>query len=182
MDVADVFPYSCETCRDPVLLNSEEYRQRQFKRGRYGARILCDRCNPAVEEPVVEEPVVTVKRQRTPRGTTFVPHGASAHLTLTPKERADYGVIVTIREQTTMELHTFESKGHPKDALNRACDFIDGLEGDWRIVTISGPVSIYRDLQGAHDPGIPKSEPSRLKRIGRDDLLELLPHGVSNAT
>lgn len=65
---------------------------------------------------------------------------------------------------------------------------LDGMEGDWRIVSVSTPSSIFRDLQGMRGegdtregedrragPSDPRStEQVSLGRIGRLDLLQPL--------
>jgi hypothetical protein len=185
MASGDLFSYACEKCDNSVILTFSEYEQRQFKKGKYGARIVCDTCNaPPAPEPevvVVEAPLKRASPQTV--DTRFVPMGATTTMTLTPKERADYGVIVTIREQATMRTHTFSVPGRLTQALSQACEMIDAIpEGDWKIVTISNPISIFRDLQGSHDPNDARPEVGRLQRARRRDLLEILPHGTPNTT
>lgn len=182
MDVpSDLFPYACERCDNFVMLTTREYASRKKGRGKYGAQILCESCSTvAVEPPAVEEPDPPRPRRRKPppRSSMFVPEGATKGISLTPKERDDYGVTLTIREQTTHQLHTFSVRGSLVKSLAEACDLIDQIrEGEWKIVSISNPISIFRDLQGSHDPGVPNAEAQKLGRIGRRDLLEVIPYG-----
>ena len=97
------------------------------------------------------------------------------------------GITVTLREQTTGDMHTVVERGHVKDALSRVCHYADVLEGDWKIVSISTPSSIYRDLHGHRgqhreegkdrdgsyaDPR--SAEVNMLGQIGRVDMLQPL--------
>lgn len=89
---------------------------------------------------------------------------------------SDDGVIVTMREQGSGELNTITRPGKPEQALRDICVLIDGAAGDWRIVTISTPNSIYRDLQADRqrdtDHRVDPPEQAMLNKIGRRDLLE----------
>lgn len=89
-------------------------------------------------------------------------------------DRQSAGVIVTAREQTTGLRDVFHRAG--PDALRAVCDVIDALDGDWRVLSICTPDTIYRDLQGtrAAEWGAETSmpEPTMLGRIGRLDLLD----------
>jgi hypothetical protein len=102
-------------------------------------------------------------------------------------ERERTGVIVTVREQTTGQLHTFHEVGQAKRAMLTVADLVDAMEGDWKIVALSTPTSIFRDLQGlrgelaasAIAPHRALSDPRTnemmmLGLIGRMDLLQPL--------
>ena len=108
-------------------------------------------------------------------------------LNITPRERDIYGATVTIRNQETRELRTLHHAGAPGPALREIVAEIDAAEGNWLVVAISSPNSIYRDLQGsriafdsthsAHEKSVadPRSnESNALARVGRMDLLEPL--------
>lgn len=182
MDVSDVFPYACEKCGNPVLLTLVEYNERKFKEGKYGSRIICPDHGETAPEPEHEEPPV-LTRKRPPSRHGFVPEGNTKNLSLTPKERGEYGVTVTIREQETMELHTFTVPGPLRKALEEACDLIDEIgKGDWKIVCISNPISIFRDLQGSHDLTQVGANAHKLSVVRRMDLLEVIPHGEKRPT
>lgn len=88
----------------------------------------------------------------------------------------DDGVIVTMREQGSGELNTITRPGKPEQALRDICVLIDGAAGDWRIVTISTPNMIYRDLRADRerdsDHRVDPPEQAILNKIGRCDLLE----------
>lgn len=107
--------------------------------------------------------------------------GRTPHITLTPAERMEYGVTLTVREQETLKVEAFCVNGPVMSALKEACDRIDAAEGDWKIVSISTPSSIFRDLQGAHSKNRATPEQERLGRIGRADLLEPRPFGFARS-
>lgn len=103
------------------------------------------------------------------------------------QERQRDGAIVSLREQDTGRLDTVHVTGKTRDALEQLCDMIDQRDGDWKIVAISTPASIFRDLQGVRgqyqrasskrrstldDPRT--AEWSMLSQVGRLDLLQPL--------
>lgn len=107
----------------------------------------------------------------------------ATELTISGQDRSAFGGIVTIREQTTDRREVLHCEG--KGWLERIVEDIDALEGDWRIVTISTPTTIYRDLQGtrAH-PWTSSSqlpEPFMLGPLDRLDLLDPVQHHLSIA-
>ena len=67
---------------------------------------------------------------------------------LSPKERDLYGVIVSVRHQQTGQMRSLHEPGRAREALARACERVTAMGDEWRIVSISTPPSIYRDLQG----------------------------------
>lgn len=110
-------------------------------------------------------------------------------------ERARYGVIVTAREQQTGRVKTMHQIGAPTGAIHEVVETLDSMEGDWKVVSISTPASIYRDLQGGrsvraddqyeHRPHLsdPRTtEVSMLSRLGRLDLLEPLRNPGADVT
>lgn len=110
-------------------------------------------------------------------------------LGINAQDRAAYGVIVTAREQTSDQRIVLHRSG--RDGLQQVCDVLDALVGDWRVLTVSTPATIYRDLQGtrAREWGAETQtpEPSVLGKVGRLDLLDPvyhrteLPRGQSHA-
>lgn len=68
-------------------------------------------------------------------------------LNMGPGDR-DYGVIVTVQNQETGRLHSLHESGGAIDAVGRACDRIDEMGDAWKIVSVSSPRSVFRDLQG----------------------------------
>lgn len=111
-------------------------------------------------------------------------------LTLSPSER-HYGVIVTCGHVDGPPWWTFHVPGGAVAALKEACRRIDEAGEGWRIMSISVPSSIFRDLHGTRQDhserplGVgtvvslrsgrdedPRSyEYTALGRIGRLDLL-----------
>jgi hypothetical protein len=102
-------------------------------------------------------------------------------------ERQRDGILVTLREQTSGHLKTVHETGPTREALERVCDYTESLEGDWKIVSVSTPGSIFRDLQGRrgqhedarHEKNGGFSDPrttewNSLGRIGRLYLLQPL--------
>lgn len=182
-----MFAYQCEKCGQEVPLTQAEHdtlaqaqRKQRINGSKYGTRVVCDPCNGTVPNP---EPSPDLKARAKPKPYfTFVP-GETLGLSLTPKERKDYGVTLTIREQETRKVHTFAVKGPLIASLTQACEMIDAIpEGNWKIVCISNPISIFRDLQGAYNTETVSPEMNRLSRVGRADLLEELPYGVTGET
>lgn len=107
-------------------------------------------------------------------------------LNLEPGERA-HGVNVTMREQTTGMLKSRTQRGIPSVALQTIIGAeCDDAPGDWRIVSISTPRSIYQDLGrppretppdgsewGKHgQPDLRSTETRMLRNLGRLDVLE----------
>lgn len=118
-----------------------------------------------------------------------------ATMSLAPSER-HYGVIVTCVHDDGPPAWTFHVPGGSGDALRSACAMIDARGPGWRIVSISSPTSVHRDLQGTRDRGTAMNEPSgnadgltyddprgyelmMLRRIGRRDLLAPLSARVA---
>ncbi|SRR6266542_4769013 len=66
---------------------------------------------------------------------------------LSSDERKKYGVVVTLQSETTGLVHVEEEPGPATGALGRLCDRMEAAPGGpWRIVTVSTPDTIYRDL------------------------------------
>lgn len=105
-------------------------------------------------------------------------------LTTTPGQRTA-GVIVTCQHDDGPPLHTFHVPGGTGKAMARACELLDEMGAGWRVVSISTPATIFRDLQGTRylleargDTEHPydlvdtrTAERSLLARAGRLDLL-----------
>jgi hypothetical protein len=92
--------------------------------------------------------------------------------TLLPRERADYGAIVTFQTAsgTRFSLHR---RGTPTVALRTAIDDALWLDDSARVETICTPDTIYADLRGRelrHGQAA-SVESTMLGRIGRRDLL-----------
>ena len=108
-------------------------------------------------------------------------HGIKA-LSLGETEREVVGMIATAREQTTGALWTLHRGGKPTAALRAIIEALERDEGDWRIVSVATPPTIYRDMQGIReavdqqgrkgdwDPR--QAEIYYLRSIGRLDMLE----------
>lgn len=101
---------------------------------------------------------------------------------LNSSERDRYGATVTLREQTSRETRVLARTGTAMDALREIVAEADAWEGDWRVLSISTPATIFRDLQGhrfssggIHGEAVTieadKSEKTYLAKIGRTDLL-----------
>lgn len=163
------FTYICEKCSGEVTMTIIQYHRLKF--GKWGARIICDVCNPKKVE--AEEMVPTNRQPRrvtVPRQRHLPPPTLS--LELRPGERSDYGVTVTVREQTSREMDVLVGNGPVMSALMQVCDSIDGRPGCWRVVSVSSPATIFADLQGARDPDTTRPETVMLAKVGRLDLIE----------
>lgn len=68
-------------------------------------------------------------------------------LALNPNDR-EYGVIVTCSHIDGPPLWTFHIPGGSGNALKTACRMIDARGIGWRILSVSSPQSIYRDMSG----------------------------------
>ena len=96
-------------------------------------------------------------------------------------EREVFGATITIREQTSGSLRTLALTGQTSvNAIRSVCGQIDDMSGDWRVLTISTPPTIFRDMRGARITfGATRSggstvmpEHGYLQRVGRGDLLD----------
>ena len=103
-------------------------------------------------------------------------------------DRIRFGYIVTAREQDSDARWVLHRAG--PGALVEICEVLDASEGNWRILTISTPETIYRDLQGTRltvwRDVIENPEQRMLGGIGRLDLLDpfhdpAVPRGSSHA-
>lgn len=99
---------------------------------------------------------------------------------LTPKERATYGATITARSMETGQTRTFARTGTTVvQAVKEIVKEIDLLAGDFRILTISTPTSIQRDMYASRinlvgkNTGLPGGTPEQylLGKIGRSELL-----------
>ena len=97
-----------------------------------------------------------------------------------PRERAVYGVIITARSLETGRTRTFaRTDVTAKEAAREIVAELDMLAGDFRVVTISTPVSIQRDMYASRihltgqNIGLPGGTPEQylLAKIGRSDML-----------
>jgi len=104
-----------------------------------------------------------------------------SYLSLGSTERKQVGVIVTVRELETGTRLVLHEPGNPTQALAEVCDRLDALPGEWRVICLSTPATIHRDLQGTRlregDDLLELPERPALARVGRLDLLDasLLP-------
>lgn len=101
-----------------------------------------------------------------------------ADFSLPPKERAVYGATVTARAPSGETITLARVGMTALAALREISDLLDALDDGYRIVSISTPNSIERDMFASRvlldGPGIGSmSTPERqmLGRIGRLDLL-----------
>lgn len=108
----------------------------------------------------------------------------AAALLLTPSERDEYGATVTARSMETGQMRTFARTNETTlNAIRLIADELDLLAGDWRIITISTPVTIHRDifasrvkLVGIHSGSVGRTpEALLLGTIKRKDLLPPAP-------
>ena len=152
------------TRREYYTLLAEQER-RAGRQLLWGARILCDQCSVTVD--VEPEPAVK-RRELRPRS---IPK-AAAKLSLTPAERDDYGVTVTIRDQDTGALDTIVGHGPVREALSHVCERIDERGGHWKVLTVSSPATIFTDLQGMRDPENAVVDLRMLSQVGRSDLYD----------
>lgn len=97
---------------------------------------------------------------------------------LNPSERAVFGCSVSVREQASGRTRSLHRVGPVGEALLELVGEIDALDGEWRVIAISNPITIMRDLYGRERAlrGIgrtgPSYERSMLGRLGRRDLLD----------
>lgn len=106
------------------------------------------------------------------------------------QKSTEYGCIVTLREQTTRQMQCRHLPGAHKTSLADLGVELDASPEDWKVVCISTPRSVFRDLQGTRnrtqyerrdsqdaiswDPR--EHERNLLSKAGRVDLLEPLQH------
>lgn len=121
--------------------------------------------DPSDGVPWPDEPRVV----RNPRSNRLPTRGK--HLTLSPNERDNYGVTITAYELGTGRMVTISALGPVTDRARELCERIDELEGDWRVLTISTPSTIYGDLQGERGEYLATPERRLLGSIARLDLL-----------
>ena len=101
---------------------------------------------------------------------------ATARHDLTPRERRQYGCVVTATNGRDIE--TLTRPGLTSEALEAICAELDGWPGAWRIRSISTPTTISRDLQGIRQNIDQPSqhwnspEATMLGKIGRGWMLE----------
>lgn len=99
------------------------------------------------------------------------------------------------RHRDTGEMKTIHRHGYAIEATQLVCDYVDKLGPDWRIVTLSTPRTIARDLRGSrarrsmgsgdrndtvHGRGVGELDPrdaerTLLSRVDRPDLLSRKP-------
>ena len=103
--------------------------------------------------------------------------------------RDEAGVIATLRDLDTGEEGVIHEPGYVGEAVKAVCSFADALGPSWRVLTLSTPRTIARDLQGTRwrqsfdhgrtgrDAGAASTSPvtdverNLLSRAGRLDLL-----------
>jgi hypothetical protein len=103
-----------------------------------------------------------------------------ADFSLPPKERAVYGATITAKSLTSDQTITLVRTGVTAlEATRQIAGALDAMDDDFRVVSVSTPVSIERDLfanriQLAGDSAGsigPTPERNTLAKIGRLDLL-----------
>jgi len=107
-------------------------------------------------------------------------------LSLGSWERTRVGVIVTARELQTGERLVLHEEGTTTEGMRAVIARLDKLPGDWRVLCLCTPVTIFRDLQGTRlvegkRDALVIPEREALSRIGRIDRLDpsLLPADTS---
>ena len=94
---------------------------------------------------------------------------------LSTLERSEYGCIATCEAGSLREV--LHRPGTAPEALAAICDELDGWLGDWRILSVSTPLTVMRDLEGTRanidqpSQHWNRPEASLLGRIGRLDRL-----------
>lgn len=107
------------------------------------------------------------------------------------ERRDDAGCIVTFVDPATLTTITKHYGGFATAAVEAACNYCDGLGPTWRILSISTPRTILRDLQGAR--GVERRdghvrfampESHLLAKVYRLDLLDesLIPPSADDRT
>lgn len=105
---------------------------------------------------------------------------------LTPREREIYGVTITAREQTTDATETFAITGMKAGAAIKDCVRTlrrrNEAGADWKIICISTPITIHRDViasrihvrvdEERHGGGVTYPETWMLARVDALDLWE----------
>jgi len=179
MAVSSTFRYVCEKCGSevPLTIGDYEKRTRQAARAKemraapeqskWGKPIICDECD---KPPLTQHPLTGIRRRLNKPAVKTMPR--SEHLNLSPLERDDFGVTVTSREQRTKKVRVDIGYGPVTNALQDVVDHLDSLDGNWKIVTVSSPATIYGDLQGIRDYSQPSAELRFLAKIGRKDMVE----------
>lgn len=119
--------------------------------------------------------------QMRPRWPKSGPHGAGLPDSMPRAERDRQGVIVTLREQSSMRVYAMHVPGLRGAALEQVAAWCDAQPLDWRLLCYSTPLTIRRDLDGSRTQrnGQPREvdalgnvEATALARIGRSDLLD----------
>lgn len=96
------------------------------------------------------------------------------------EQRDSMGVIVTLREQNNDARVVLHKEGLKRAAMLEVAAWCDSQEGDWRVLCVSTPNTILRDVSGGRgitEPGrasayLHSPEGSLLGLIGRRDLLD----------
>lgn len=111
------------------------------------------------------------------RGPNNFPHDQMPVAVLDPysgQQRQNDGVLVTVRELDVGVVTVIHCTG--QHALEQVCEQLDAMAGDWRVVSLCTPTTIYRDLQGTRKnvwaDNVQFPEVQALGRIGRLDLLD----------
>lgn len=102
-----------------------------------------------------------------------------ADFSLPVKERAIYGATITARSLDTGDTLTIARTGRTAvQAVREICELLDAQAGRYRVVSISTPVSIRRDiyanrvaLTGDHSGAVDMPEKTFLARVGRVEML-----------
>lgn len=102
-------------------------------------------------------------------------HGHNPRVLVGSAKRASFGATVSVRRvDEPGEGVLFRTEMTTLDALRAIIADLDETPGDWRIVCISTPVTIYRDMHGdrpVREPGAPLPEVGYLSKLRRLDLL-----------
>lgn len=91
-----------------------------------------------------------------------------------PSERRAYGVIATIANTETGETRVEVRRGDltTLEAVRQIADLCDHLGPEWKIRTLSHPLSILADLWNENAERPQLTEATLLGQIGRADLIE----------
>jgi hypothetical protein len=97
---------------------------------------------------------------------------------LPPKERAVYGATITARSTQGDTLTLARTNRTAVEAVREICELLDALDDDYRVVSVSTPVTVERDLyasrvalKGNQVGVVHTPEKGLLAQAGRLDML-----------
>lgn len=153
---------TCERCLCRVFLTDSELRQKPL-------RIRCGE-HGGVLYRRAEDPKIGARPKLGPPSST--PRAKPKRPRLTPDDPGYApGVTVTAVHPERRVPLTIHRPGETTTALASVCETLDRLGSDWRIVSVSTPATILRDLNGSIADTCPP-EFELLASVGRLDLLE----------